>query len=101
MKKITVRNIPDYCANKLNKYAKKLKISQNALIVQILENFVEGHPKLPYTEINLKLKYLEENTDVFYFYDDWKTKTNDGKKPYPRILDEIDLGTSKKGSWNR
>lgn len=97
MKKITIRNIPDQTLRQVKIYAKKLRISQNAMIIMILDNFVNGKPGLPYEEIHLKLKYLEEMSDIFYFLDDWKTQTNGGKIPYPRPIDEIELGKPKKG----
>lgn len=96
MKKLTIRNIPIETVNQLKIDAKRLRISQNNLIVQILNDHAERKPNLPYDEIDIKLKYLEEMSDLFFFYDDWKTQTNSGEKPYPRTIDIIDLGERKR-----
>jgi len=100
MNNILVRNISRSTNSKLKKYAKKLRVSRNDLILQILDNFVAGRPGLPYEEIHMKLQYLEEMSDLFYFFDEWKTRNYTEENPYPRPLDIIDLGKRKKGTEN-
>lgn len=92
---ILVRNVSKQTNKRLQYYAKKLRISRNDLINQILDQYAARQTDLPYEEVALKLKYLEEVSDIFYFFEDWKTRTNTGKKPYTRVLDGIDLGQRK------
>lgn len=97
MNNILVRNVSRNTNKQLKYYAKKLRISRNDLINLILDDYAARRTELPYEEIGLKLKYLEEMTDMFYWFEDWKIKTNSGLDPYIRILDAIDLGEPKKG----